>query len=180
MFAELSFSHELAADGVLPAIEVDQLLASGFPATYQAPLFRQLRSELVSTFFKSRELKEQLDIRHQLGLVAELDEEEELRSVRVSRALLAHAAARPLPELAVLLVAALVYHFPVQRPPSPIAVAHFQEAVIATVREAHPVLWGALSAPEGLSEVEAADTLAGLGEALLLHRFDFRLTRPEL
>merc|ERR1712060_323778 len=104
---------------------------------------------------------------------------EELASVRTSRAILMHSSVRPLPELATLLCASIVLHFPQQRP-SRTEVEHFQRALIATVREGHPDLWAALSDLESLDEKAAAATVQKLGETILAYRFDFSLTRPEL
>jgi len=115
----------------------------------------------------------------QLGFQPEDDEEDELAGAKQLRALLAHSAARPLPELVVILCAALVLHFPRLRCSSR-EIAHFQAAIVATVREDHPGLWEALGSIDTLDDAGAAELLQSLGEAIFLHRFDFRLTRPEL
>lgn len=174
----LNFDLGMAADGIMPAIDPDRL-AHGFAAPCQAPLLRRLRAELVDTLRGSKALRHRLDGLAELGIEAEVDEEEELRSLCVSRALLAHSSSRPLQELIVLICAALVYHFPVPRRPSTASIATFQEAVVACIREAHPGLWDSLGSAENLDDPEAAQLISHLGRALLTHRRDFRLTRPE-
>merc|ERR1712187_698163 len=97
--------------------------------------------------------------------------------------LLSHAVPRPLPELAVLLCAAVVLHFPPlgsSRQPTRTAIEGFQRAVIRTICEEHPALWNTLCALEDLDDAAAAGALRNLAEALLMHRFDFALTRAEL
>lgn len=174
----LNFDLGMAADGIMPAIDPDRL-AHGFAAPCQAPLLRMLRAELVDSLRGSKALRHRLDGLAELGIQAEVDEEEELRSLCVSRALLAHGSTRTLQELIVLICAALVYHFPVPRQPSSVSIAVFQEAVVACIREAHPRLWNSLGLAENLDDPEAAEVISHLGRVLLTHRRDFRLTRPE-
>lgn len=174
----LNFDTKMAADGIMPAIDPD-LLTHGFAAPYQAPLMRLLRAELVDSLRGGRELRIRLDGLKELGLQAEVDEEEELRSSGVSRSLLAHCSRRPLQELIVVICAALVYHFPVPRRPSPTSIANFQEAVVACIREAHPALWNSLGLAEDLDDENAAEVISRLGQVLLAHRLDFQLTRPK-
>lgn len=174
----LNFDISLVAENIMPAIDTD-LLAHGFAAPYQAPLMRLLRAELVDSLRGSKALRHRLDGCRELGILAEVDEEEELRSSCVSRALLAHYSARPLQELIVLICAALVYHFPVPRSPSSTSVAIFQEAVIACIRDAHPALWNSVGIAEGLDDADAAEVISHLGQVLLAHRLDFQLTRSE-
>merc|ERR1712232_169029 len=162
----LHFDARLAVDGVLPAIDV-----------------KQLRRELLSKLRLGFELDHRAEMKGQLGLHTEIDEQEELASIRTSAALFSHSAARQPPELAVLLCAAVVYHFPARRAgalgATPRAVAEFQKAVIETVRDAHPALWRSLCSVSELSDRDAADVLQRLGEVLLTHRHDFWLTRHE-
>mmetsp|Transcript_14729 Transcript_14729/g.42158 ORF Transcript_14729/g.42158 Transcript_14729/m.42158 type:complete len:546 (+) Transcript_14729:55-1692(+) len=173
----LSFDGRLAAQGVFPAIGLDQFRAAGFPPPYQAPLLGQLRRQLVEKLRLHHELESKHEMSKQLGLHEEANETESLDSMRVARALFAHGAERPPQELAVLLAAAAVYHF--WRPRSAATVTRFQDAVIGTVRAAYPDMWRDLCALDSLSESEANRLLSDLGAALLRHRFDFELTRPE-
>jgi len=177
----LPFSAALASRGVLPAVDLDQL-ACGFAPSYQPPLFRQLRAELLRALLRSRDLAARLELMRPLGLHVEPQDEEELGSSHAARALLAHAEPRPAPELAVLLVAALVYHFPsaAGRPPAPSAVAAFQRALLGTVRTGYPALWEVLSGAHCLGEAEASVAIRDLAEVLLAHRLDFGFTRPSL
>jgi len=176
----LGFNATLAARGVLPAIDVDGLLACGFAPGYQSPLLRQLRGELLQALHRSRDLGRKVELARPLGLHVEPQEEEELGSAEVARALLSHAQPRTLPELVVLLVTALVYHFPASGPPQPSAVAGFQRAVIGTVQGTYPALWDVLSGAHRLDEAEAALAVRDLAEVLLAHRLDFGLARPRL
>lgn len=120
------------------------------------------------------------------GFHVEEYDKEELESTLCARALLSHRETRPLSELSVLLLAALVYHFPRRGGrgrasiPPPRTVAQFQEALIDTIRNVYPTLWERLCVSETLDEVEATRTVQELGSALLDHRFDFQLTRPDL
>jgi len=176
----LRFDGQLAANGVLPAINLEELWPCGFAPTFQAPLLRLLRRELVITLQQGSALKKRLDVIGELGLHVEMDEQEAVASAAAARSLFSHSAPRSLPELAVLLCAAVVYTFPARRHPSPTAVAVFQRRVLAAIQTAHPVLWQSLSSMEALSEEEAAGALQNLGRALLQHRYDFEFTRPEL
>merc|ERR1712232_1307352 len=181
----LRFDARLAVDGVLPAIDIKQLQAECglVPPIYQPPLLKQLRRELLSKLRLGFELDHRAEMKGQLGLHTEIDEQEELASIRTSAALFSHSAARQPPELAVLLCAAVVYHFPARRAgalgATPRAVAEFQKAVIETVRDAQPALWRSLCSMSELNDRHAADVLQRLGEVLLTHRHDFWLTRHE-
>mmetsp|Transcript_43749 Transcript_43749/g.79867 ORF Transcript_43749/g.79867 Transcript_43749/m.79867 type:complete len:579 (-) Transcript_43749:172-1908(-) len=172
------FSAKLASQGVLPAIDLDALSLGGFPAPYQLPLLRLVRADLVAKLQHSRQLVHQSSLRKQLGLHLEMDEEEEVNSAVVQSALLAHASPRPLPELVIIVVAALVFHFPTQRP-VPSTVANFQDAVVWLVREQHKGLWQSLSVMDTLSADHAQTVLLDLGHALLRHRLEFHLARPD-
>lgn len=176
----LSFSTKHAADGIMPAIDVDELLTAGFSPPYQPPLLRHLRAELIASLRASRDLREKLFMGKQLGLHAEMDEEEDFGSSKVARALLSQGANEsiPLSDLAVIIAASLVYRFPRQRQP-PSMVTAFRKAIVETVREEHPALWATLCELECLDHVQAAGAIQNLGEVLLQHRLDFRLTRPE-
>jgi len=175
----VGFTAKLAAENLFPAIDVNGLLATGFPPPYQAPLFQQLRAELMPALGSSRDLAEKIDMSRQLGLHIEIHDEERYKSANVARALLSHASPRRPAELAVLLTAALIYHFPKRRVPSRSELAGFQEALLETVRNDYPSLWDLLSVSEGLSIDEATRTLRDLGEVLLAHRLDFHITRPD-
>lgn len=177
----LSFDTKLASEGIMPAINVDELLTAGFSPPYQAPLIRQLRAELIPSLIASRDLQEKLHMGKQLGLHAELDEEEDLGSSKVARQLLSQGSGESiaLPDLAVILAASLVYRFPRDRQ-APSMVAAFRKAIVETIREEHPALWTALCELEILDEVQAAGAIQNLGQALLRHRLEFRLTRPEV
>mmetsp|Transcript_39923 Transcript_39923/g.113079 ORF Transcript_39923/g.113079 Transcript_39923/m.113079 type:complete len:567 (-) Transcript_39923:37-1737(-) len=175
-----NFDLRLAADGMLPAIDVEQLLACGPAPVYQAALFKRLRGELLRSLMTDRDRRERMEVGGQLGLHKEPQDQEDLGSARVARALLAHTAARPLPELAIVLTAALVYHFPQYgRKPSRTAVGSFQDAIVALVRDGYPRLWETLLDCRSLTDAQAAETLQQLGGVLLQHRFDFQLTCPE-
>jgi len=174
----LHFSSKVAAKNVLPAIDPKELL-TGFAPSFQVPLLRLLRSELRTAFREGYDLAFRLDMAKQLGLETDDDDEQDLVTATTTRALLAHSKPRQLPELAVLLCAGLVYRLPARRY-SPVAVKRFQQEVVETVRSRHPALWDTLESMEVLTEAEAGGVLRDLGEALLTHRFDFQLTRPEL
>lgn len=173
----VNFDMNMVVKGIMPAIDPDHL-AIGFDAVYQPPLMRILRAELVDNLRRSKALHHRLDSCNEFGIEPEADEEEELRSLGVSRALLAHCSARPLQELIVLTCAAQVYHFPVPRPPSSASIAALQEAVINCIRETHPMLWNSLGLAEDLDNADAVEVVARLREVLLAHRRDFQLTRP--
>lgn len=175
----LDFSAKLAAKGIMPAIDVDALLQPGLPPPYHLPLLRLLRGELAAALLSSRELGEKMELKQQLALHAEADEEDAIRSARVARSLLAHKRPLSLAELAVVTTAALVFHFPQPRAPPPSAIAGFQEAVTALIRDEHPEIWRSLEAADILGAEDAASLLHGLGSVLLRHRGDFSLTRPE-
>jgi len=175
------FDVTLASKWVLPAIDVDQLLACGTAPVYQAPLLRRLRSELLHKLSSSRELRERLEMGKQLGLHTEPQDQEDLGSARVSRALLAHVAPVALPDLAVVMAASLVFHFPwYTRQPTRAAILGFQEAVVTLIRTSYPQLWETLTLLETIDDEQAAEVIQALGGVLLRHRFDFTLTRPEL
>lgn len=174
----LHFCPKVAAKNVLPAIDPKELLR-GFAPSYQVPLLRLLRSELRSALREGYDLAFRLGIAKQLGLETDEDDEQDLVTASTTRALLAHSEPRQLPDLAVLLCAAVVYRLPARRY-SPVAVQRFQQEVVETVRSRHPALWNTLESMEALTEADAAAVLRDLGEALLTHRFDFQLTRPEL
>ncbi|CAK0849803.1 unnamed protein product [Prorocentrum cordatum] len=78
----LCFSTKLAAKGILPAIDVDSLLQPGFPPPYHPPLLRLLRGELAAALLSSRELGEKLDLKRQLQLHAEVEDEEISNTLR--------------------------------------------------------------------------------------------------
>lgn len=175
----VSFSAKVAMEGVLPAIDVDRLLASGFAPPHQSPFFKQLRADLLVAFRKSRDLHEKINVGKQLGLHVEMEDQQEMLSARVARAMLAHSGPRTQQELAVLLVAALVYHFPRRRQPTQFEIGRFQDAVIDTVRTKYPALWEILGVTDALSKAEATTAIRDLGEVLLAHRFSFQITRPD-
>mmetsp|Transcript_31842 Transcript_31842/g.74410 ORF Transcript_31842/g.74410 Transcript_31842/m.74410 type:complete len:574 (+) Transcript_31842:101-1822(+) len=175
----VEFSSKLASEGVLPAIDLNSFLLGGFPAPFQSPLMRMLRAEVVTRLQSTRELLYRSSMRKQLGLQLEVDEEEDANSASVQSALLSHAQARPLPELVVIATAALVYHFPTQRP-NPTAVAAFQDAVVSVVQQQHEGIWKLLCVMDSLKEADAQRLLLDLGQALLRHRMEFQLARPEL
>jgi F0F1-type ATP synthase alpha subunit len=179
----LHFDARIAVDGFLPAIDVKQLQTGLVAPAYQPPLLQQLRSEMLRKLRLGFELNHRVEIQGQLGLHLEIDEQEELASLRTSSALLSHSTARTHAELAVILCAAIVFHFPAKRAgalgATPRAVAAFQQEIIRTIQEAHPSLWNMLCSLEDLNDSEAADAIQRVGELLLLHRCDFRLTRPE-
>eukprot|EP00929_Paragymnodinium_shiwhaense_P030679 TRINITY_DN17347_c0_g2_i5.p2 TRINITY_DN17347_c0_g2~~TRINITY_DN17347_c0_g2_i5.p2 ORF type:complete len:174 (+),score=29.29 TRINITY_DN17347_c0_g2_i5:243-764(+) len=160
-------------------VESSNRLYSEKQCRREAPLLRLLRQELSRKLRTGNELREKIELSTDLGLHTELDEVEELSSIRVSRALLTHTEARPLRELAVLLCAGIVLHFPRPRI-SPQEVESFQQAVLTIVRDYHPGLWDQLERLEALDEAAAAGVARQLGEAILEHRFDFRLTQPDL
>lgn len=166
----LRFDGHLAANGVLPAINLEELWPCGFAPSFQAPLLRLLRRELVAVLQEGSALKKRLDAIGELGLHVEMDEQEAVASAAAARSLFSHSAPRSLPELTVLLCAAVVYSFPPRRHPSPTAVAEFQRRVLDAIQTAHPVLWQSLSSLEALSEEQAAGALQNLGRALLQHR----------
>lgn len=175
----LRFDAQVAANWILPAIDINQLLACGSAPVYQAPLLRLLRSELIGKLTASRALSERLGLGRQLGLHIEPPDQEDLDSDRVARALLAHGAPAALPELSVLIAAALVYHFPGSgKRPTRAAIFGFQEALLGLIRDSYPQLWETLSLLESLTEEQAVDVIQALGGVLLQHRFDFQLTRP--
>lgn len=174
----VGFSAKLAAENVLPAVDVNGLLATGFPPPHQSPLFRQLRAELMPALSSRRELDEKMDMSRKLGLHVEVYDEEQHKSAIVARALLSHTSPRRPAELAVLLTAALIYHFPKRRV-SPSEIAGFQEALFETIRSGYPSLWDLLSVSETLSADEATRSIRDLGEVLLAHRLDFHITRPD-
>lgn len=177
----LSFTLQLAADGILPAIDVEQLLACGPPPVYQAPFFKALRGDLLRSLLANRDRRERLEMMSQLALHLEPQDQEDQGSAVVARALFAHAAARPLPELAVVLTAAMVFHFPLRsRKPSRTSIASFQDGILSLVRDEYPALWAVLQHVEEMTDTEAAETLQQLARALLAHRLRFQLTRPEL
>jgi len=178
----VSFREPLAAKRIFPAIDVDNLMC-GFAPPYQAPFMQVLRQELKEALSTSAELDFRLSARKQLGLDHEDDEKEDLISAEISRMLLLHDGTRSLPELAVLLCASLIFHFPAYRGgrlPPPAAIIDFQETALSAIRTAHPEIWETLTNLESMSKVEANELLQRLGHALMSHRFDFRLTRPEL
>eukprot|EP00928_Gymnodinium_smaydae_P011855 TRINITY_DN14336_c0_g1_i1.p1 TRINITY_DN14336_c0_g1~~TRINITY_DN14336_c0_g1_i1.p1 ORF type:complete len:598 (-),score=131.53 TRINITY_DN14336_c0_g1_i1:75-1868(-) len=175
------------------AIDVEALLSRvGLCApTYQAPLFKLLRNELLRKLQHGKELEERMELKTQLGLHHDVDEEEEVVSLRTARALLlrhsatatrSSAALAPQAdaELAVILCATALFHFPASRP-SATSLAGFQAAVVDAIRNGHPALWQSLqaAAADELPGADAAAVLRALGEALLSHRFDFLLTKPE-
>lgn len=171
----LGFSGKLAMKGVLPAIEPDQLAACTFPPLYQAPLLRQLRELFTEKLRRSCALEQQVTLKRDLLLEVEVDETEELESAAVSRAMLSHASHQTLAELAVLVGASVVYHFP--RRTSPVGIATFQRSLLSTIRQSHPVLWEALINLEALGDTDASAVLLDLWRTLLQHRQDFSLTR---
>eukprot|EP00931_Biecheleriopsis_adriatica_P000402 TRINITY_DN100427_c0_g1_i1.p1 TRINITY_DN100427_c0_g1~~TRINITY_DN100427_c0_g1_i1.p1 ORF type:complete len:568 (-),score=131.97 TRINITY_DN100427_c0_g1_i1:70-1719(-) len=177
----LSFSRDLAAGGIFPAIDVDDLLAvSTFAPGYQAPLLAALREELRRLLQRSRELKAKLQMSKELGLQAELEDVEALGSDSVARAVLAHARPREPRELAVLVCASVLYYFPHTRAPPRSVVENFQRSVLESIQSGHPVLWEELGRLSDISREEAGPLLRELGEALLARRFEFQLTHPEL
>jgi len=173
------FSAKVAMNGIMPAIDPKELLSCGFSPVFQVPLLRLLRAELSSALREGYDLTHRMELAKQLGLDMEEDADQDLVSAATTRALLAHSRPQQLPELAVLLCAAVVYRLPKRRV-SPVAVERFQHAVVETVRDKHPALWSTLETMEVLDEAEAQGVLQSLGGALLAHRFDFHLTRPEL
>jgi len=175
----VQFSAKVAQSGILPAIDPKEILPCGFAPTFQAPFLQLLRSELSTALREGYDLSFRMELAKQLNLQMEDDEHEALASSSNARALLSHATPRELPELAVLLAAALVYRFPGRRP-TPLSMAQFQKALVECVRDNHPALWSTLGSLETLSKDESQGVLQNLGEALMEHRFDFRLTRPEL
>lgn len=175
----LRFSARVAADGILPAIDPKELLAFGFAPRYQIPLLSLLRTQLCSKLREGYDLAWRMQMAKELSLQMEDDEHENLVSSTNARSLFMHAVPQSLPEIAVLLCAALVYKLPARRP-SPVAIARFQLAVVGTVRDEHPALWSALESMDSLNEAESEGVMQNLGEALMRHRFDFDLTRPDL
>merc|ERR1711879_294591 len=104
-----------------------------------------------------RDLEKSIEVKRELALHIEVDEAEELTSALTARALLSHAVPRPLPELAVLLCAAVVLHFPPalgsSRQPTRTAIEGFQRAVVRTICDEHPALWTTLCALEDHDDV---------------------------
>lgn len=177
----LNFSGKLAAQGVLPAIDLDMLLSSsGFPPLYQAPLLRALRSELRKLLERSKQLNQRLETGRELGFHAETEDLDALGSDTVARALLAHSSPRSLRELVVLACASVVYYFPHHKTPPRSAVAGFQAEVLASIHSECPAIWDSLGQLGELSEAEGAYLLRDLGEALLARRFHYQLTRGNM
>jgi len=181
---QLEFSPTLASIGIFPAIDSEQLLPTCglVPPGHQAPFFKQLRRELLVKLRSGRDLEKGVEIRKQLGFHIELDEQEDLASFVAARAILgSQAVRRPASETAVLLCATVVMQFlGASRRPTRRAVETFQQAAITTIREMHPAVWNTLCMLEELDDAQASGAIMNLAEALLQHRFDFELTRPEL
>eukprot|EP00439_Symbiodinium_sp_Y106_P065859 s259_g10.t1 len=178
----LNFSGKLAAQGVLPAIDLDMLLSSsGFPPLYQAPLLRALRSELRKLLERSKQLNQRLETSGKgPSLAINIEDLDALGSDTVARALLAHSSPRSLRELVVLACASVVYYFPHHKTPPRSAVAGFQAEVLASIHSECPAIWDSLGQLGELSEAEGAYLLRDLGEALLARRFHYQLTRGNM
>eukprot|EP00930_Biecheleria_cincta_P022815 TRINITY_DN16590_c0_g1_i1.p1 TRINITY_DN16590_c0_g1~~TRINITY_DN16590_c0_g1_i1.p1 ORF type:complete len:419 (+),score=77.59 TRINITY_DN16590_c0_g1_i1:441-1697(+) len=177
----INFSRDLAAKGIFPAINVDDLSnVSPYPPSYQAPLLALLRAELRGLLSRSRETKYKLELSKDLGLHAEMEDVEALSSDSVARGLLSHSRPLSLREVTVLACAGALFHFPHRKSPGRATLEAFQADLLQSIETGHPVLWQALGSLTELSREEAGPLLRELGEALLARRFEFQLTRPDL